>query len=367
MKQTAKGEEIFESDAIVGENSRDAFIDALTYKTQTTDKECFITSNINPEEAFQVFNGKVFEISRNEYSVADSVERRVESPLQRYSRLKSELDELKFDLDSMVVDDKSISTSVWSILQSETRKLIAHTSALENHKTLVDLRTNIGDETTIPTASIVVDGLLGDVTRGDSFPAVGSGDREFLRLEQRIHQLETVLGYSQNLAESTAHANNKQTLLSSYPLVETISRLEQRVSMVDTAHVESLRVKTATLKNDLDAVSKAKTTSSASELKAVEAARKVEDLLVGVRKMEAVAEDLPALVLRLKTLERIHLSAGTFTSRLSQMEEELRGAVGDLRSNKEVLSALKEGFVENVAVMQQNVAEMETRFANFVK
>jgi hypothetical protein len=49
------------------------------------------------------------------------------------------------------------------------------------------------------------------------------------------------------------------------------------------------------------------------------------------------------------------------------MEDELRGAVGDLRSNKEVLTALKEGFVENVAVMQQNVAAMDMRLANLAK
>ena len=38
----------------------------------------------------------------SEYSIADRVERRVESPLQRFVRLRQEMAELKSDLDIMV-------------------------------------------------------------------------------------------------------------------------------------------------------------------------------------------------------------------------------------------------------------------------
>jgi hypothetical protein len=41
-------------------------------------------------------------MQRIEYSLADTIERRVESPLQRFVRLRQELSELKSDLDVMV-------------------------------------------------------------------------------------------------------------------------------------------------------------------------------------------------------------------------------------------------------------------------
>lgn len=44
-----------------------------------------------------------FRVADGAVSRADSVERRVESPLQRFARLRSELADLKADLDAMTV------------------------------------------------------------------------------------------------------------------------------------------------------------------------------------------------------------------------------------------------------------------------
>jgi hypothetical protein len=42
--------------------------------------------------------------TRTEYVVPDSVEKRVETPIQKFSRLRMELDELRSDLDSMTAE-----------------------------------------------------------------------------------------------------------------------------------------------------------------------------------------------------------------------------------------------------------------------
>ena len=55
----------------------------------------------------------------------------VESPLQRYSRLKMELEQLKFDLDGVVVAESQQSASIYSLLQHETNALVTATRALE--------------------------------------------------------------------------------------------------------------------------------------------------------------------------------------------------------------------------------------------
>jgi hypothetical protein len=77
------------------------------------------TKNILAADAFQYFHGKIYgslsgnrtfrlrfalEFTesvagpRSEYSMADSVEKRVESPFQRYARLRAEVEELQNDL-----------------------------------------------------------------------------------------------------------------------------------------------------------------------------------------------------------------------------------------------------------------------------
>jgi hypothetical protein len=356
MKQTVKGEEIFESDPPVKSDAVDynlsTFKDPIANNISSADAECIVKSSINPEDAFAVFNGKLFGIAKTEFSIADAIERRTESPLQRYARLRSETDELKVDLDSMVDSEPKNPLSVWSVLQNETVKLVSSLEEVEKHRILKELMDNTAkapDTAEVTSSNHCVKASIQNTNTTDS---------QILHLENRIHVLETMLGYSQNRDDWSLCVPGKK--FSPYPLVDTIASLEQRVSFLDPAQLDTLRTKSLALKADLDSALKTKAGGS-TELKMAESIRKVEDLASGVARMESVVEDLPALVLRLKTLEKIHLSAGIFTSRLTHMESELQSAIGDLSSNREVLMALKEGFAENMKTMQQNVQTMDDR------
>lgn len=59
--------------------------------------------SIRPENAFEVFRGKIYGPERVEYSLADAIEKKVESPLQRFARLRAEVEELQSDLEVMNV------------------------------------------------------------------------------------------------------------------------------------------------------------------------------------------------------------------------------------------------------------------------
>lgn len=91
----------------------------------------------------------MFGFPQSEYSLPDAVERRVgksdrlirlacftndfhpEPPLQRYSRLRVELEQLKFDLDGVVQSESQQSASIYSLLQSETNALVSAARTLE--------------------------------------------------------------------------------------------------------------------------------------------------------------------------------------------------------------------------------------------
>ena len=105
----AMQEEVFEwngtSDSNGNESDRiEHFRETLRAKYDPTEDEdsdgIITTNNITPAEAFEVFQGKVF-FTRNEYTLSDSIEQRVETPMQRFTRLRIELESLQSDLMSL--------------------------------------------------------------------------------------------------------------------------------------------------------------------------------------------------------------------------------------------------------------------------
>ena len=103
MIAVREGEEIFEYNG--GDTSSQfeqisAYKDSL--KADVSEDDAIIRDKIEPEQAFGVFNGKLFLGNRDHYSFSNSVGRRIESPIERFSRLQAELAELESDLSEMV-------------------------------------------------------------------------------------------------------------------------------------------------------------------------------------------------------------------------------------------------------------------------
>lgn len=371
MNQTLREEQFFETTSFDSSSveqqklatHKEAMVERPTMKDRD---EAIIETSLNAEASFAVFNGKVFNASKPDYfSLADSIERRAEAPLQRYARLRGEFDELKFDLDSIVEADaaKGISASMWSTLQQEVNSLAAATTTLESHKAFDILRNNLSNH------ERSLEGLVGNIKElntTDSYSEdanstkLCNGDNNLLiTLERRVHHLETILGSAGNINDiSSAVSFNKTTC--PFPLLETVSRLEDRVSLLDVAELESIRAKCDSVRSELDATLKSKSTL-ATESKIVDAAKQLTGLIGVVDRVDAVAGDLPALVLRLKTLEQVHAAASSVNSRLAQMESDVRGLTGELASNKEVLAVVKQSILENVATMQQNISAVDSK------
>jgi hypothetical protein len=83
------GEEIFEyaggeeESLISQEKIADRLLNYKELLRSKTDTDgCINNQTISPLEAFEVFQGKIFS-TRTEYSLADTVEKRAETPMQR--------------------------------------------------------------------------------------------------------------------------------------------------------------------------------------------------------------------------------------------------------------------------------------------
>ena len=140
--------------------------------------------------------------------------------------------------------------------------------------------------------------------------------------------------------------------------------------MLDPGMLDAIKVKAAGMRVELEAAQKARSAAGAGvaglggeQQRAVDAGKRMDELYEQVERIRGVAGDVPALVVRLKTLEQVHAGAASFASRLRGMEAAV-GALGEeLRANGQVLGSLREGLAENVIIMQQNVKLVNQRIS----
>ena len=323
------------------------------------DRGSVTAEGISPLAAFEVFAGKTFHQQQTSFTLADSVERRAESPMQRFARLRGELDDLSRDLDSMVKGEADGEATVWSVLKQEARQMVAKLVELEDHsgaklyKSKADSLAQRFDEVSSKILKNVGAAPVPAPSPASSSSAPADYS-EVVALERRVSALETMLGYASNLLDTEGSARSSSSGSSSFPLVETVSRLEKRVALLDPATLDTLRTKAGQLKSDLEASQKIK--GSAQEQQMLAAAAKVDGLFERVERVRVAAEEVPALVLRLKTLEHVHSSAALFTQRLDQMERSVGALSDELKSNGAVLASLSEGLKENVKTIKDIAA-----------
>jgi len=320
--------------------------------------------SLSADEAFQVFNGRLYHTSkrsgdptynssssstivsssqrvdeREYFSMSAALERRsaLESPLERFNRLRMELSDLQSDVDIMEEQERISSSSsqqkkghpsLWAVLQREVLALAQKAVPLQ---TRIDAVESACRTTTDPARQQLDDlrksiSLLSGTSPSDEANQSISTDHysklshsQVGQLERRIHRLESCLGSVSNLtAVSSSHSTPLQRVSSSrhgslIPIIDAVARLEDKLSLLDLKEVDATRAALEGLRVDLEQTTAAALTAKESRL--VEAFRGLTGLLQLVDKVEAVADDVPVLVTRLKTLEQVHVAATTFNAR----------------------------------------------------
>ena len=315
--------------------------------------------SLSADEAFQVFNGRLYHTSkrsgdpiynssssstivsssqrvdeREYFSMSAALERRsaLESPLERFNRLRMELSDLQSDVDIMEEQERISSSSsqqkkghpsLWAVLQREVLALAQQAVPLQ---TRIDAVESACRTTTDPARQQLDDlrksiSLLSGASPSDEANQSRGTDSKLShsqvgQLERRIHRLESCLGSVSNLtAVSSSHSTSLQRVSSSslIPIIDAVARLEDKLSLLDLKEVDATRAALEGLRVDLEQTTAAALTAKESRL--VEAFRGLTSLLQLVDKVEAVADDVPVLVTRLKTLEQVHVAATTFNAR----------------------------------------------------
>jgi hypothetical protein len=376
-------EEIFES---VGTGVE---VESPSARVIESNNEDMDRVQVTAKSAFEVFAGKVYlspgqsEKWRNEdiYSAADSSEAGAESPLQRFTRLRSELSQLQSDLTVMTNDEASREqqgASSWGLLQKETEKILMSVNSLAVHKALdpnaksrqlsanelSDLVSNLS----VGETEVAVDSKINS-TSSSSLASVS----DLSSLEARVFGLESLLGSTANVLDMESlvasseggGVGNSSGRKANFPLIDCLSRLERRVEKFDERFLESLRSKATTVRSELEAMNRERTRGATSaEQKAIDAASRVEDLHERARRVESLVTELPALLVRLQTLDSTHRTAALFAQRIDVMEQAVQGATSLVADNAEILKTLRGSITSIIELFKGNVEKVETLLSN---
>ena len=315
----------------------------------------------------------------------------LESPYERYLRLKGELQDLSEQLSTSALVEEHGKASIWAYLAEETKRLSEQSDVLAQHpawkslqgsqqvclhdEVLQDISAKLAITNTTSTTTTSTATTLTKATNKNDYDLHTRNQKTLLQLEQRIYRLETLLGIHD------VHAAASSTALSGgFPLVQLITRLEQKLSVMDHTSLDAMKTKVHGLKVEIDAIlhhSTPSTSSSSSSVsaanasnsnpevtKVMEAIKKVDHIVEMVTKIEHVLEDLPVILLRLKTLEGIHWSASTVATRLNTLEHDVNTLTQEVHNYQQIMIELKAGLKENLQVLQDNMQSVEERLKN---
>lgn len=248
----------------------------------------------------------------------DCNEKVLETPIQRFTRLRSELNDLEITLNNLQeyeVTNGSLISS-WSKIQIETSKLKEFQLKL----------------------------------------SINNNSNDVIDIEKRLEVLEQLLGYSSNTLD-----NKTSQMKSVYPILDIASTLEGKSAYLEQGNIDSLKMKVYSLRKELESSSIRDTKInkiSILDQKSTEYITKVDDMKKQIDQIENIVFTFPSLVLRLKSLESSHFKAASIAVKLNEIEEKVLSVKSNLLENSEVIDTLKSGLEENSTILKQNVCSM---------
>lgn len=316
-----------------------------------------ITTTISPDQAYEIFQGKFFGILKAKERETITTE----SPTEKLARIQVELQQLSVDIDKTARSkdkNKPVDGNLSATIKANADRLAEQALQLSVHPLLSDSATSSAIDARVKEIMTSINNPTKPTTATPTL-------REEMTVNKRLALLESVLGSASNVLDVEAvHGVTPKNKV--FPLADAIIAMEQRLALLDENNLDLLKNRTKALKIELEAVSKMSQSPQAlaeQKMAAESAWRKVSELHDKLKALETVVDDLPELVVRLKSLEEIHQAAGSFTQRVTEMEAAALNIDKQLASNRELLESAKKAMKDSAAAMQANVSDVEARIA----
>jgi hypothetical protein len=336
-----------------------------------------LKNEINVTSSFDTFRG----VTRSELNYGPGNESRwgtdanpsvqgpasCESIHERLTRIKLELADVMGDIQNLQSNTSSGalgegvgSKDVWGYLQEEASELVAKAEGASGMAaTLSNLPPPLPSAAPAPLPA-----ASSSATNGGEAPGL-------LQLEQRVHVLEALLGCGPSSSLTVPSSGPSGGIVAS-PLVTMLAGVEKKLSLLDSAAVDALRKKIPAIKREMDVLlntvpKSAEPAGQTTGLKLLEAAVIIESLYTKASSYDAVIDDIPHIVARLKTLQGLHQEQSGYSARLTSLESLLASVGAEVANNAEVLHAVSGEMAANLATFEGNVQQIERRLAVVTK
>jgi hypothetical protein len=353
-------EEIFE----IGEYEGGQNPDTVSQPAYDIANENIDISRINPSDAYRAFNSSgLLEHRRSVSYTKDDV---LENPWDKLNRIKADLNDLKVELsnDEMIGYDTS-ETSLLSSLMKETLKLTEDCGSLGR-----SIKEQAACQRLFhPNAfhQVTSEGIS---TQSEQFVHPHAAKDDLMLLEKRLSLLEGIFGsVYNNIDRDTILASTSSLISDSFgasftsrSLLDTLRHVEVKLSLLDSSSFDTIKNKISTLKMEIELIK----SKSSLDSKTVDMLKRIEDIVVELRMIESFAQELPALLIRLKTLADTHAVATGVKEQIDNLKDGLGWLRDEVSSNREIMHQLQANLRENLIKLDSNAKSLESKIQSLL-
>ena len=172
----------------------------------------------------------------------------------------------------------------------------------------------------------------------------------FNQLQQRIRSLEILLGDNSRSSDTLSSITDNQTVC------DAIQILSKKIALLDPHHLEHLESRLSSLQSKLSSLSDKKTGVEDEEDE-----KTVRHLLKLIQETESQRAALPSIVSRLNDLSLLEEQAVQFSAAISFIDSLQSEIVSDLKTSREDIKSMKESLSQDMTLFKKTMEDFEKR------
>ncbi|KAM6038693.1 dynactin subunit 2-like [Theristicus caerulescens] len=175
-------------------------------------------------------------------------------------------------------------------------------------------------------------------------------------LEKRLAQLEATVRCEPD------SQNPLLVGLKGTSLVETVQVLQAKVNILDVAVLDQVEARLQSVLGKVNEIAKHKATVQDADSQS-----KIKQIYEMMQRWDPVASTLPDVVQRLVTLRDLHEQATRFGQVLVRLDTTQQEMAGALKDNAVLLAEVQKTMKENLAIVEDNFADIDARIKRLQK
>lgn len=368
--------DIYETDDV---SESEQFQDCMPDDGDSVDK-----ININATDAFNKFKDKIIS---NQSKTEKKEFTNDETPLERYQRIKREVQELKEQIGTIKDNTKgneefkSLTDILQQIETTEKELSVMNVDKLLSGKAVATLHNNQeiyikelqsqieifkqkeNIKSNYPSKKIDLPtqgGIKNDTLK---YQMIYLPDKAKLQDNARLSNLEKRLGHLESVVGiSNDNAAKISQILKAQGMVQSIEKLMANACLLDSSQLDILENKVSSLLGKMDSVQKKSLTSQETKYE-----KTILELYDLVKEYENSSQTLPQTVDRMLSLSGLHSKAAEFFNQLKELEDLQQSISGSLVKDETLLIEMQKHFSSNLDVIMKDISSLNERIKKLKK